>query len=1318
MAREVSSKILDGINDLVILAPIKDGFINAFDNITYATRLRIVSQALNDIRATAREYEKPSPFSDASERILSLLDFRIGVLDQDLFHLEQHGLKARRYMFLIATFDGVWEPYMRLIWRPLGPLLDLLLCNCERYVRATENSCEDYLAWIRSAQIDSAVFFTTTGVTVGDQIYLRKMEILQREGKSDLDLTQMAMPDPAVEAAKVRNADPRRANRLALEALGVLYRISDFYPPLADLYKQGVGNYEREDHLLLQAAHTILDGWNYKPLLDAPKLEEIFGNDRLTGEALKQFVAGFQLRFGKMLAWFDKGQRPPTGLPEGYKDEDLDRSEIQSGILTPHGSKERPATHGALLLMTVTNGQEASGFIKALGINFENRNVFPQDSLYRSIGFTKSGLQRLGVDRDVVRQFPKPFREGMAARASAIGDVWDNHPGNWRLPERNWPPVENGPVYRPGVAMSEVDMVVQLRCAPEEGENGAKMIMDEIKRIATKAEKSGAVLIHFEIMENEYQFDGSGKPVFKDHFGFVDGISQPVLPGNTKHVSAPERDQAMLGDVLCGYHTSLEDVPPKDPEFAQELQQNGSYLVIRKLKQNVKAYHNFVETEKAKLPGGNGDLLEAKLLGRYPDGRPLIAPASGNPNDFDYAGDPHGKACPFASHVRRANPRAGSFGRPPARLLRRGMSYGPRYQDDDGAHDRGLMFMAYNANIADQFEVIQRWINGGNSTGVASGSNDPLIGVPPRPAGPRTYRFEEGGEIIRVTMPESFVELQWGLYLFMPSKSALEKICEGKRPYYVMDEAREKVGNTILDRLKKLPDETARHEWKRLIEDLDAKDPAERDLAPQLYSAIRWYKDGSYRLRGGLKSGKDWTSLKNIDALKELLGEKLVGNAISLEAAENLAESWDGIDPDTRPVTIVASARDILGVLKDHQTFSSEEQLCRLEKGCGPIYVSQQPDDVYDTPRPNLNYKNESAVTNAIMCGQSEEDGYKDGFAAASAVLRRLIGATDLYGDSVGQSQDQRFFKLEVRREFLAPALAELCRIWFGLPDGVFMTAGHWDWLPVAQRKDKEVLCPGDFNSPSRHAFYPKPGKVVENLALDHGQAIRDASLNYVKACLKTSTIDGRLARAMFDHIKDPELLARNLIGMIIGSVLPMEGNLRGVLYEWLSDQTLWRHQAALRRATKDGRAAQFDAAWAALELPLSQAMCKRPSPDLLFRQARRDYKFCGDDSVKDGEAKDMVILSLVSATQRAIADPGKSDNALQSQIDQKTIDAVPIIFGGDRWKEGHAAHACPGRKLAMGAMTGMLAALLDVGRIEAQPAGLILKISKWPRVG
>jgi hypothetical protein len=210
MPKEVTSKNIDGITDLVVIAPIKEGFIKAYENVTHATRLKIVAEALNRIRVSAREHEFVAPFSDTTERILTLLDFRIGVIDKDLFGLDKDNrLQSKKYLYLTATFDGAWEPYMRLIWDPLGPFLDLLFCNCEGYVAAGDNSFSDYAAWVRANQMDSGIFYSTTGLTVKDHLYLSKLDRIQRQSDpmvGDLELARAIVPDPEADAQKVRIA--------------------------------------------------------------------------------------------------------------------------------------------------------------------------------------------------------------------------------------------------------------------------------------------------------------------------------------------------------------------------------------------------------------------------------------------------------------------------------------------------------------------------------------------------------------------------------------------------------------------------------------------------------------------------------------------------------------------------------------------------------------------------------------------------------------------------------------------------------------------------------------------------------------------------------------------------------------------------------------------------------------------------------------------------------------------------------------------------------------------------------------------------------
>ena len=142
MARRVVPKHLDGIGDLVVVAPIKPGFIDAFEAVTYETRLRNVLKALFRMRATAREYSLVKPFTDVAERIQSLLDYRLFVIDT----------RDGPALVLTATFDRAWEPYMRLIWRPLGTFLDLLFCNCIDYPIAAECSFDEFATWVRKHQ--------------------------------------------------------------------------------------------------------------------------------------------------------------------------------------------------------------------------------------------------------------------------------------------------------------------------------------------------------------------------------------------------------------------------------------------------------------------------------------------------------------------------------------------------------------------------------------------------------------------------------------------------------------------------------------------------------------------------------------------------------------------------------------------------------------------------------------------------------------------------------------------------------------------------------------------------------------------------------------------------------------------------------------------------------------------------------------------------------------------------------------------------------------------------------------------------------------
>ena len=166
---------------------------------------------------------------------------------------------------------------------------------------------------------------------------------------------------------------------------------------------------------------------------------------------------------------------------------------------------------------------------------------------------------------------------------------------------------------------------------------------------------------------------------------------------------------------------------------------NGSFLVFRKLAQDVKGFQSFVERATRNADGSNNPdrakLLSAKMISRWPSGAPLtLAPVKDNPelgsnkyrnNDFGFAISDHdGFACPVGSHIRRANPTPCAAAFPPYgklslnianrhRIIRRGRPYREASAASGNVVEQGLLFLAINVlPLVRQFEFIQQsWLN-------------------------------------------------------------------------------------------------------------------------------------------------------------------------------------------------------------------------------------------------------------------------------------------------------------------------------------------------------------------------------------------------------------------------------------------------------------------------------------------------------------------------------------------------------------------------------------------------------------------------------
>ncbi len=270
-----------------------------------------------------------------------------------------------------------------------------------------------------------------------------------------------------------------------------------------------------------------------------------------------------------------------------------------------------------------------------------------------------------------------------------------------------------------------------------------------------------------------------------EHFGYVDGRSQPLFIDEDLAHERQATDGAERWNPLVPLgHVLVPDRAVADCDHAY-----GSYLVYRKLEQNVRAFKQQEArlADELGLTGENAERVGALLIGRFEDGTPLtLAGAAGMgdpvPNDFTYDDDV-GVRCPLGAHIRLMNPRLAD---PAERtvIARRGQGYGVRTDDpSDGDFASkptggvGLLFMAVVAGIERQFERLQRAANGDDG-----GPFDAVTGQRRDAAGePRVELSARwGGDgASRQLGVEPLVTLLGGEYCFLPSIPFLRGLAHG-----------------------------------------------------------------------------------------------------------------------------------------------------------------------------------------------------------------------------------------------------------------------------------------------------------------------------------------------------------------------------------------------------------------------------------------------------------------------------------------------------------------------------------------------------------
>lgn len=470
----------------------------------------------------------------------------------------------------------------------------------------------------------------------------------------------------------------------------------------------------------------------------------------------------------------------------------------------------RDMTEASYALVRVKQAGGARAWLRSAPVTSAT-TAWPTPDTAMQVAFTAAGLEALGVAPAVLGGFSDEFRLGMIepSRSRRLGDVEDNAPGRWAWGGADVPHLLVMFFAEPG----RLDAFIEssTRDAWPEAFHPPHWL------------RTGTL--------------GATEP-----FGFTDGISQPTLDWfQERDVSSGRTafsNVVALGEFLLGYRneygkytdrpvlaadsTTADLLPAEDAAEKRDVGRNGTYLVVRQLRQDVRGFWRFFRQQA----GGDltaAETLAAAAVGRTRAGEPL-APIQEKPilgigrhqdqirrNQFTYDEDPEGLRCPIGAHVRRANPRnTDYFGRPSGlrrlladlgfgqgglgddltssvrlhRILRRGREYGPRLSPAEALApaprddpERGLHFICLNANVLRQFEFLQQaWMTSPKFAGL-SDENDPLVG--------NRAATADGRLLDQFTIPQhaaparcvsglpQFVTVRGGAYFFLPGLRAL-----------------------------------------------------------------------------------------------------------------------------------------------------------------------------------------------------------------------------------------------------------------------------------------------------------------------------------------------------------------------------------------------------------------------------------------------------------------------------------------------------------------------------------------------------------------
>lgn len=1199
------SNHLRGASELMLVANIKDGFVQHPERlVSYATRLGQLLDVMLQGRRVATEV-KLLPGSGPIERLDTIFSTQ--------WAIRQRPQKAE--LIVSAVFDSSWEAYCRSLQVNTGELLDAIFCHCEGYDGHTcvDAGYEKFSGWLRDHQVQTRFFHTATpDLTVSD------LRGLRRFAAGDLD-SRGAIPSVEQAEALVRNA----------------------WPPASPASRKDRG-VEREQ--VLNSMIALAGSF--------PESERVSErrNARQTYDAAIRSLLVSSLDTDLQKRARELGLLPDAA-PPAKKPAPIPPpapADLQHNILRTHNDAatwEDKIKHGCLVMIQCDDTQAALCLLRAL----QPRISTDQDNagLELNLAFTQPGMTRLGVSDASLASMPPEFRQGMASRAGLLGDVGPHaHPSTWERLPLNWP--------RPSgqtALLSNVDVVLLIqRVVAQADVTDGDHVFDAQHPLYTDLqglalEGPGVHILHVQALRR----------YASDHFRLgeeAQPASQPIPPWPPGAAAKKSLHDIPLGEVLLGHRDRHGSVAEWVTESNDRwLFENGTFLVVRKLQQDVAAFRSYIERCVRDL-GVSAPLINGWILGRYPaDGRTLVAPGAPDPlNEFDYS-SPEAAYCPLHAHVRRVNPRLADT----PRILRRSFPYGSEYSEEDAdAGERGLMFMAYNASIAEQFEVLQRWLNGGNATALPSVANDLIAGVP-QVAG--AQRWAPGSGVHKLPPPERpFVALRWGLYLFVPSLPAIERLIgsmaqspDGHSAKAAAKRAKPSTrpAKSVAKKARRLPGAYAAAPaappgYEERHVDVDALDARGVRIISEIFDIedpVRqreaWKEVLEEQPERLADAGSVWEAIRHSHLLPRL-GASFPKYAPALKGAPvgTLPTAYGLL------VSRYAHARQILS--DDGTQFSVAAYRARLDATIQGHYLGRDGKDA--------KYGERAPAANAYLSKLSPMDVYD----TARKSTREVLTDARFSGDALAT--------IDVR------ALALLC---IGS-----VTQAHLITPELGGRPLTEFI--HRFIPISRYCFQPHPDKALWAQAEAAGKALQSPQVVH-------GPFADYLRKEVRGVYEDDALVRSAVIGAIVGFAPPAVAHVINILRRWLNSGELQRYG----RKSLDSR-----------RHAVIRAMTEVPVPPILYRTIMDGARL--DDRALAPIVKSCGCEFVVVGTQSVTLDQRQQS---LSHGGAGTGDDWQWLFAGDRTNTSQpgssssplpAVHGCPARNPAVAAISGIIDAVSE----------------------